>query len=335
MILEIVLIFIVSLLSIYLLRHYARGLNLIDEPNQRSIHTQTTPRGGGVGIFISIFIIVPFFHWILLGEYQYIYLSIALIFISGIIDDLREIKPITKFIVILISTILLYIDGISINSVGLFGGDILFLGYLSLPFTFFAVSGFTNALNLIDGLDGLSTTISILILSIFVYIGLIYVDEFMIILSMVVISGLLAFLIYNWYPASIFMGDSGSLTLGFVISILAIKSLEHISSAVTILFFTAIPVLDTMIVMIRRKLKGGSAFRADRCHIHHIILSCFNNSTPKTVFFILFIQLLYILVGLAIDSRVDGLYLLILFIFQGVGLYHLLGYLIQKQQREC
>lgn len=209
------------------------------------------------------------------------------------------------------------------------------MGYLSLPFTFFAVSGFTNALNLIDGLDGLSTTISILILSIFVYIGLIYVDEFMIILSMVVISGLLAFLIYNWYPASIFMGDSGSLTLGFVISILAIKSLEHISSAVTILFFTAIPVLDTMIVMIRRKLKGGSAFRADRCHIHHIILSCFNNSTPKTVFFILFIQLLYILVGLAIDSRVDGLYLLILFIFQGVGLYHLLGYLIQKQQREC
>ncbi|MFK5976102.1 MAG: MraY family glycosyltransferase [Sulfurovum sp.] len=331
MTLELAIIFILSLLFIYLLRKYAKHLELIDKPNSRSIHTQNTPRGGGIAFFFAIFLVFPFFHWEILTHYPYIILSIIIIFISGVIDDIKEVKPLTKFLVILISTLLLYIDNISINSVGVFGGDILFLGYLSLPFTFFAVSGFTNALNLIDGLDGLSTTISLLILSTFLYIGFIYQDEFMIIVSIVVITSLLAFLLYNWYPASIFMGDSGSLTLGFIISILAIKSLEHLSSAVTILFLTALPILDTMIVMIRRKLKGGSAFQADRCHLHHIILNCFTNSTPKTVIFIFLLQLLYIFIGLSVDSRIDGLSLLILFILQGVGLYHLLGYLIKKQ----
>lgn len=334
MALEIVVIFIASLLSIYILRKYAYKLNLIDEPNSRSIHTKSTPRGGGIGFFISIFLIVPFFHWELLSSYAYTFISIVIIFISGIIDDIYEVKPLTKFLVILIGTILLYIDDIYINSVGIFGGDTLFLGYLSLPFTFFAVSGFTNALNLIDGLDGLSTTISILILATFFYMGFIYHDDFMIIVSIVVISSLVAFLIYNWYPASIFMGDSGSLTLGFVISILAIKSLEHISSAVTILFLSAIPVLDTMIVMIRRKIDGNSAFRADRSHIHHITLLYFKNNTKKSVFFILFLQTIYILIGVYVDSRVDGAYLLIIFILQGVGLYHILGYFIKREKRD-
>ena len=330
--LEVITIFVTSLIYIYIIKRYATTLNLIDEPNIRSMHTKSTPRGGGVGFFISIFLTIPIFHWTHLQSYIYIYISVVIIFILGLIDDILEVSPITKFGVIFISTLLLYIDNLSINSVGIFGGSLLYLGYFSLPFTFFAVSGFTNALNLIDGVDGLSTTLSLLILATFFYIGFIYSDNFMMILSISLISALVAFLIYNWHPASIFMGDSGSLTLGFVISILAIKSLEHLSSAVTILFLTAIPVLDTMIVMIRRKLKGGSAFKADRCHIHHIALSYFENHTQKSVLFILLIQAIYILIGLYVDSRVDGLYLLIVFILQGVGLYYILGYLLKRRK---
>ena len=151
---------------------------------------------------------------------------------------------------------------------------------------------------------------------------------------MAFIVSLLAFLVFNWHPASIFMGDSGSLTLGFVISILAVKSLAYLPT-ISILFITAIPLFDTLIVMIRRKLNGRSAFTADRCHIHHILRHFFAEDTRKTVIFLGVFQLIYSITGLQMAKDIDEGYLLIQFMLNIVLIYLFLGAMIKRQKRKC
>jgi UDP-GlcNAc:undecaprenyl-phosphate GlcNAc-1-phosphate transferase len=253
-----------------------------------------------------------------------------MIFVVGLLDDHRDTQPKTKFIVIIIATVFLYFDGLCINNIGYFFGINISLSWFALPFTMFAVSGFTNALNLIDGLDGLAASISMIILGSFFAIGYMHNDLFMMVLSSSFLVSVWAFLFYNWYPASIFMGDSGSLTLGFVISILAIKSLDYIS-AVSILFIAAIPILDTVIVMTRRKLEGGSAFDADAYHMHHLLKNFFKGSTQKTVLFLATLQLLYSLAALQCAKEMDEGFLLLLFVLNAVVLYLLFNRLKKKQ----
>jgi len=198
----------------------------------------------------------------------------------------------------------------------------------------FAIVDFTNALNLIDGLDGLVAIISLVILGTYFTVGYTNDDFFMMWLSMAFISTLLAFLIFNWNPASIFMGDSGSLTLGFVIVILSVKSLEYLP-AVSILFITAIPLYDTLIVMIRRKYNGRSAFLADRCHMHHILRHFFAEDTKKTVLFLGILQANFAIAGLQLNRNIDGGYMLMLFVLNLLTLYIILAAMIKRQKRDC
>jgi UDP-GlcNAc:undecaprenyl-phosphate GlcNAc-1-phosphate transferase len=194
--------------------------------------------------------------------------------------------------------------------------------------------GFTNALNLIDGLDGLAGSLSIVILSAFFYIGSLHDDLFMMVFSGAFIAGLFAFLIYNWNPASIFMGDSGSLTLGFLISVLAIKSLAYIP-AVAVLFIAAVPLLDTFVVMIRRKRNGRSMFSADKCHMHHLLLEFFGNSTKTTVRFLVVLQAIYVMIGVHLEQDIEQTLPMVLFILNVVFLYILLNRMAQRQERNC
>ena len=159
-------------------------------------------------------------------------------------------------------------------------------------------------------------------------------DTFMMMLSLAFIASLAAFLIFNWHPASIFMGDSGSLTLGFIISVLAVKSLDYLPT-VSILFIAALPIFDTLIVMTRRKIRGGSMFSADRCHLHHIVRHFFMEDTQKTVIFFAVLQAIYSLTGLQMDKNTDEGYLMILFILNTVMLYLIIGAMIKRQKRDC
>jgi UDP-GlcNAc:undecaprenyl-phosphate GlcNAc-1-phosphate transferase len=203
-----------------------------------------------------------------------------------------------------------------------------------LPFTVFAVTGFTNALNLIDGLDGLAASISIVILFAFFVVGYQNNDLFITVVALFFITTLLAFLLFNWYPATIFMGDSGSLTLGFVISVLAIKSLNYLP-AISILFIAALPIFDTVIVMVRRRRNGVSMFSADRCHMHHIIRHFFMEDTKKTVFFFSILQMIYSMTGLQLNKDMEEGYLIILIILNIVLLYIFLSAMIKRQKRKC
>jgi len=304
---KLLFIFLLSFFLIKLIIKNATNLGLVDVPNERSSHKNITPRGAGIGFGLAFFICNLFCDFELFISNWYVFLSIFLVFIIGILDDHKDATPKAKFYVIFISTLLLYFFDVSINNLGYYFGFELSLWYLALPFTMFALAGFTNALNLIDGLDGLAASITIVILSSFLYIGFINNDDLIVSISLSVIVSLFAFLYFNWNPAKIFMGDSGSLFLGFVISVVAVLSLKYIHP-IAVFYLTAVPIVDTLVVMTRRIRKGKSPFSPDKTHIHHILLNFFGSKVKKTVFFLILMQVLFSLVGLflALNSEEIG-----------------------------
>ncbi len=334
MYLELGFIFLLSLLYIKLLVQYAPKLGLVDIPNERSSHTKQTPRGAGIGFFLAVATVAPFFHWTLIENWSWVILAIALVFIVGILDDHKDVSPRSKLIVMVVSTLLIYQSNLVITDIGTYFGFDIQLGWLALPFTLFAVLAFSNALNLIDGLDGLAGGISMVILGTFFTIGYQHQDEFMMILSGGFIAALAAFMVFNWHPASIFMGDSGSLMLGFVITTVAIKSLEYIP-AVAVLFITALPIIDTAVVVIRRKRTGRGIFSADQCHLHHILHEFFAGNTRKTVIFLIVMQAVYSLTGLQFIKNNDDGILLILFLLNIIIVYFYAAAMISRQKRVC
>ena len=331
---EFIVIFLLSLVLIHQVKQNAEKLGLLDVPNHRSAHLSHTPSGAGIGFYLAIVLVLPFFHYTFLLQYSWTLLAIFFVFMVGVLDDHHDTSPNTKFLILILSTGLLTLDGLTVSDLGVFFGFHVELGWFAILFNIFAIVGFTNALNLIDGLDGLAATVSIVILGTFFIVGYQNDDFFIILFSMSFISALLAFLLFNWNPASIFMGDSGSLTLGFVITILAIKSLEYLPT-VSILFITAVPIFDTLIVMIRRKRNGKSAFHADRCHFHHILRHFFAENTKRTVLFMGLMQATYSLMGLQLDKQMDEGYLSILFGLNIAMLYLFLNAMIKRQKRKC
>lgn len=329
MLFQLLLTFIITFIFIKVLIKNAFNVGLVDIPNERSSHNKNIARGAGIGFILSIYIVTILFDISSFLENWYIYFSIFVVFIVGILDDHRDTSPKTKFYIIIFATIVLYLNGISIDSLGSFLGYKISLSYLSLPFTIFAVAGLTNALNLIDGLDGLAASVSIVILSTFVYIGYVFDDQVIFKLALLFIVSLFSFLVFNWNPAKIFMGDSGSLTIGFIISVLSILSLKYIEP-VTLLFITAIPVIDTLVVMIRRIKKGKSPFSPDKTHIHHILYTFFSKNVRLTVIVISLMQSLFCLFGYLaarhIEVYPDGLFPFSLLI--GFIIIILLSYLI-------
>jgi len=333
MFVEAITIFFISTIFLYLFRYYSIRFGMIDIPNSRSIHTEVTPRGGG-SIFIPVLLIdIVIFHTQLLFESIPLFISFIIIWIAGIIDDIYELTPKVKFTVIAIAVIIIYYDGLGIYRVDNFAGGVVTLGLFALPFTYFAVAGFTNAFNLIDGIDSLSTVIAISILSIFIYLSIRYSDTILFIISFALLLILLPFLIFNYPPASIFMGDSGSLTLGFIISILFIKSLNYID-AVSVLYIGALPITDTLVAMLRRKMDKRGLTQADKCHLHHIVLNI-TKSVPKSVAILLTYQIFMILIGLISSSNIDSALMLAIYIMHIPIIYYATRYLINRYHIKC
>ncbi len=333
--LELILIFIVALVMIKVIIVNALKLGLVDVPNARSMHVRHHPRGAGIGFFLAVALVEPFFHFDLLTSHALSLLAILAVFVVGLLDDHQDTAPNTKFIVIGLAALMVYFDGISIATLGSYLGFDISLGWVALPFTIFAIVGLTNALNLIDGLDGLAGSVSVIILAALLSIGYSYDDTFMMVISGAFIAGLLAFLIYNWNPASIFMGDSGSLTLGFVISVLATKATDYVHP-VTVLFLIAIPLMDTIIVMVRRKRHGKSMFAADKTHLHHVLYNFFNRSSKKTVLFLATLQAIYSITALQIVESADQTMSLLLFALNVVAMYFVFSEMLRRQaSKEC
>lgn len=309
-ILQQLLIFLTALVSLVLLIRYSHLLGLVDTPNERSFHKKITPRSGGIAIFSSVAVIYGAINPDIVLSHFYLHLAVLMIFLVGLIDDRFDISPRIKFVAIFFATILLYQEGIYIQNLGTYFGLTVTLPTLLLfPFTFFAIAGFTNALNLVDGLDGLAGTVSLIIFTTFLAIGFTYHDPLIISLSASFIAALIAFLIFNWNPAKIFMGDSGSLTLGFVIAVLSILSLQY-TTPTSILFVIAMPILDTFIVMTRRIQRGQSPFKADKNHIHHFLIKI-KGDVRFTVILLASIQAIFSIIGYQMRESNDLLSVLL------------------------
>ena len=291
----------------------AKKYGLMDIPNERSAHKEPVARGAGM-IFGFVFIVSLFLFFYFSNidsNYIYIFISLLIVFFTGIYDDFNDISSRKKFIFIIIATIIAFSDGFAINSLGNYFSYELSLGYLALPFTIFAVVGFTNAINLSDGLDGLAGSISIIILLALAYIGYHNDDQLLTYVPIYLSTTILAFLWFNWYPAKVFMGDSGSLFLGFVIALLSIYALKYINPS-SILFLAAIPLLDTLMVMKRRRQRGNSLFVADKNHLHHIILSI-KKDKLFTVASLLKMQVIFTLIFIQVYDK-SGVVNLLLFV---------------------
>jgi len=284
---------------------YARKLDLYDVPNERSHHCSITPSGAGIGFITTLLVFLVSYDFEFCIEHPFLLVSILIVFGMGIYDDMHDVSARKKFIAIFIAVIVLSFDNIIIESLGIwYDYELTLPFYIALPFTMFAVAGFTNALNLIDGIDGLAGSVSVVILLFFAFIGNEYNDMLILTLSIFSITAIVGFLFLNWSPAKIFMGDSGSLSLGFIISVLSVLSLQYIHP-IAVLYLTALPLLDTLIVMVRRVRRGKSPFNPDKTHIHHIMVNFFDMNVKKTVMFLVILQIIFSAIGYMILESIN------------------------------
>ncbi|MFW6307516.1 MAG: glycosyltransferase family 4 protein [Campylobacterales bacterium] len=316
-------VFLLSLSMTYLSVRFKDRLAIIDTPNERSMHKTPKPRSGGIAIVIA-FVIGTLLMFGPSSSSSFL-LPLLIVFILGLVDDIMHVSAKVKLLVISLSAALLFYMGYDIQNFGVFLGYEVELYYVvALIFCAVAVGGFVNAVNLIDGLDGLASVISIIILAAFVYIGYKYSDDFLLSVSLLMIFSILGFLVFNWFPSKIFMGDSGSLSIGFVIAVISIYSIkQEYITAISVLLLAAIPILDTLIVMVRRIISGQNPFSPDRTHIHHIILKQQHNDIRKTVFILALMQMFFSYIGLGFKAR-DDMIILVLYILVFVVFYMLL-----------
>jgi len=312
---EILYVFLASVVFIYFVMKFAKGLKLLDIPNGRSAHNAPKPRGAGIGIFLAVMSAYLIFKYDFFVENIGFFVALFVVFAAGVWDDIMGVSPKVKFLFIILAVVLLFVkNNLGIFSLGIWFGEEIKLSYFAaMLFTVFAVVGFTNALNLIDGLDGLAGGISLVIFSTFLYFGITYKDQFIMNISLFMITSIVAFLLFNWHPAKIFLGDSGSLVLGFVISVLSIELIKYVSIT-TVLFLGAIPLFDTILVMTRRIQNKKSPFHPDKTHIHHR----FYNMVPKVdlvVMFIVMLQLAFVLSALILQHERNSVNLLLFVLF--------------------
>lgn len=306
---EIFFLILLTYLSYKLLRKIGIQLNLVDLPNSRSSHDLPTIRGFGIVIFVSIGITLLTFNSFLINDHPYLLFAVLIVGILGLVDDIVNIPPIIKISTLIIAFFFLYAEGFLIQNLGFFLGIDLELNLsLAIIFSLFSVIVFTNSFNLIDGLDGLSGSVAIIIFLSFLYLGIENNDKLLSTIPILFITSLGVFLCFNWNPAKVFLGDSGSLMIGFVISILAIRAIDYIAP-ISVLYIAALPILDTLFVIVRRVRNGISPLKPDRLHLHHILLEHLNNNVQKTVLILAFTQIIFGIVGVEIISKVSDSFL--------------------------
>lgn len=276
---------VVALFAVPSIIYVAHLKHLLDAPDERTVHRTLTPRLGGVAVLAGFFLAYTIFAPLGHGG-QHLLAGCLLLFFVGLKDDLVTISVAKKFVGQLLATgIVLLMADVRITSFqGLLGVGTLPLG-ISYGFTFLVIVGVTNAINLIDGLDGLAGTLVVLMCSCFGYAFYTYGGaEFggYAFVAACLLGGTLGFLRYNFHKAKIFMGDTGSLVCGFIISVLAIQFVElgaagHLpvggaapALALAILF---VPLFDTTRVFLLRMAAGRSPFSPDKNHVHHCLLA--------------------------------------------------------------
>jgi len=276
---------LIALFAVPSIIYVAHLKNLFDAPNNRSVHKIPTPRLGGVAVLAGFLSALTIFAPLANGV-QYLLAGCLLLFFVGLKDDLVTVSVAKKFVGQLLATgVVMLMADVRITSFqGILGIGTLPIG-LSYGLTFVAIVGITNAINLIDGLDGLAGSIVLIISGTLGYYFYRYggnASSNYAFVAACLMGGMLGFLRYNFCKATIFMGDTGSLVCGFIISVLAIQFIElgntpsqplGNASPAVVLGILFVPLFDTCRVFLLRMLAGKSPFAPDKNHIHHRVLA--------------------------------------------------------------
>lgn len=288
--------FVFTALFMPLTNVIAHQIGAIDIPkDDRRVHSKPIPKLGGLGIFCGFL-----FGYMLFGvhsiEMNSILIASFVIILYGIIDDIKTLDAKYELLGQLVaSSIIVFYGQILLSEISFFGNVINF-GVFAYPITIFFILGCTNVIRLIDGIDGLSSGISSIF---FLTIGIIAffqgrVETLEITLTFIMLGATLGFLVHNFYPAKLFAGESGSAFMGFIIAIISLLGYKGtlLTSLIVPLLILAVPILDTIFAIIRRKLKGKPIFEADKEHLHHQFLKM-HFSQRRTVLIIYFIDILF------------------------------------------
>ena len=277
--LALVIALILSFCVTPLVKRFAHRVGAIDTPKDaRRVHTHPIPRLGGLAIFIGFLFSVTLLADISV-EVRGILLGAVIIVTLGVIDDIRPLPALLKFIVQIIAALITVFHGVNIeffaNPFVLGNNNYVSLGMLAIPVTVLWIVGITNSVNLIDGLDGLAVGVSTISSIVMLVIALLVAEPNVAVIMAALAGACLGFIPYNFNPAKIFMGDAGALLLGFILATVSILGLFKfytiISFAVPFLVL-ALPFFDTAFAFLRRLAKGKNPMAPDRGHFHHRLL---------------------------------------------------------------
>jgi len=276
----------VSLLATKLAIRLAPVIGAVDLPGPRKIHSKPVPRIGGLAIVFAVVVSVSAAMMLdgnIAAEaradgWQIAGLAFAALFVgaTGLVDDIRRLRARYKLAAQMIAATALCALGVRITTLGVEGLFLVKLGWLSWPLTVIWIVGITNSVNLIDGLDGLAAGISAVACAVMAAFALQAGQQTMAVAMLAMLGALAGFLFFNCYPAKVYLGDSGSLFLGFAMAAASVFASTKQASSVGLalpLLALGIPVADALFCMVRRVLEGRSVFAPDRQHIHHRLIS--------------------------------------------------------------
>jgi UDP-GlcNAc:undecaprenyl-phosphate GlcNAc-1-phosphate transferase len=339
--------FFLSLLLAFVLtrsvRDFATAHGWVAVPTQeRQVHSSPLPRLGGVAIFISFFLSValavalgwhnPRWQTVFsLKALMTVLIPASLIFLLGVYDDIHSLGPYFKFLVQAVAAALLFAGGLRIVNIPVLFGSHQLPWFVGLPVTVLWVLAITNAFNLIDGLDGLAAGSALFSTLVAFVVALLNGPSPVTVMTIALAGAILGFLRYNFNPATIFLGDSGSLFIGFLLSALALQGAQKaptiVAVAIPVVSF-GLPILETSLSILRRLISGRPVFTADREHIHHKLMQ--HGLTHRQVVILLYgVSAMFALLSLFLlwpTGSSLGLVLAVLGIGIWIGVQHL-GYL--------
>jgi UDP-GlcNAc:undecaprenyl-phosphate GlcNAc-1-phosphate transferase len=294
------LAFVAALILTPVVSHLARRQKWVDVPDgHRAVHRRPTPRAGGVAISAAFLMGISYFHLLhpeLASAFGFSFYIPSIPFllgalamaITGLYDDAYGLGFKKKFFFQLVVAYLMFVAGfrVEVSSIPLLGDDPYIQASLALPLTLLWYLAVINAVNLIDGLDGLAGGIALIAFGSLAFVFSARGDLQFLPIALAAAGGIAGFLFHNFSPASIFMGDTGSLFLGFVLATYTLSGTSHdnpIIALVIPILAVGFPLLDTSVAFVRRILNGQSPFAPDRDHIHHRLIERFKMSVPGAV----------------------------------------------------
>ena len=297
---------IISLSITPFIRRLSLKIGAVDEPNNRRVNKVAVPSMGGLAIYLTFFIAIFFLQPIALETSIPIFIASTIVIITGVVDDIKDIKPIVKILGLLVaSVVVIFMNNLTVEKINIpFWGDVSVPLWIGVPFTILWILAITNSVNLIDGLDGLASGVSIIslttigIISLF-FLGFGNTHIEVTILIFTLVGAIVGFIPYNFFPAKLYLGDTGSLFIGFMVSMLSLYGLKNITliSLLIPIVILGVPITDTVYAMLRRYLNNKPISSADKEHMHHRLMSL-GLTHRQTVLFIYMIATIFSMIGL-------------------------------------